>query len=1143
MDISKKTPEEWHKELQEAAKSGDLEHARLLLKDTTGYDQAKPSIRVAEILEARGDLQSQLSLFGEAQVSFDRALRCWSEAAPSSVAKIVELRHKAGNTSVSQGEYLLAMQHFQAALDINTAAEHALLRADSLLGLGNVHFYLGNYEQTLEFFQQTLQLKQQVYHDPLAKEFIHILNNLGIISMILGRFQLALEYGQQAVAAIRHNPQDIPDATLAVTLMNLGNAQNSLGRYEQAMASYQQALEHMNSLYGQTPHSDTAALLSNLGALHGTLGQFEQGLILQRQALDMMTEVYGGQPHLERAMALNSLGELSVQLQDYSQALEYYQQALAVSQAIYGDEPQANTALSLLGLGESWAGLGQDQQAQQALERALRMFLQVYGEQPHPNLVLCLTRLGQVMVQRHQPEEAIRQLQVAKQQVELIYGREPHLVGLNVQFPLAKAYWHSGQPLTCFEILLDAMSQHLQFMHAFAGLVSTAQTLKLNAARHEHLALFFEAFQRQDRALPEVALALWLNFKGSAGALDTALQVIVAAHPELQPLYHDLIMARRQVSHLRSSPAFEGDLDTALKEATEALHAAELALRKYAREAFDLREIQVAEVVSALHPDEVYLDFAATQEEWYAFTLREVPGQRPQVTLHHLASVQEVSELVDQLRQQLSPAPTFTSGLAGALFMPADLKEFRDPDGPAAKLFHLLIRPLSLPDANLVICPDQDLNFLPFDLLYDTAKGQFLLEGHSVRLIPFARDLIRLHRQTAPDSFGEPVLMGYPDYAAHEAEMELYQGLDLLQLADERLAPDTLLLQLELQERQGKAVMGVLALHKGQSGWEAQAYPLDDLTLEDFSTLVEQGDWGALNKRLFKPFRTLPQHMILIVDPRLPQIPENALSLPGGQTIHLYRSLRDWLEHQPASFAPADAERPLDQSGGLLQAWEHSNHEVILQSPATGSISHLPRTFTQIVNIANALHDLNPRTFLGAAASLATLRQVTAARTPFILHLTTHGLLFQAPAGASLPEHLRDPLQRMALCFAGAGWFDPLQVQGWGLLSAFEFSTLNLLGTRLVNLAACETALGEAQGGEGLRGFVQAAFLAGARCTMTALWAIESGSTERFMADFYRRWQQAGLERPDLILTKLKRQRLSAQVKPFYWAGFTLHGN
>src|SRR5262249_48204646 len=78
-----------------------------------------------------------------------------------------------------------------------------------------------------------------------------------------------------------------------------------------------------------------------------------------------------------------------------------------------------------------------------------------------------------------------------------------------------------------------------------------------------------------------------------------------------------------------------------------------------------------------------------------------------------------------------------------------------------------------------------------------------------------------------------------------------------------------------------------------------------------------------------------------------------------------------------------------------------------------------------------------------------------------------------------------------------------------GLLSAEEVASLDLRGSELVVLSACETGLGQVAGGEGVLGLQRAFQTAGARTLVTSLWSINDAATALLMAELYRNlWQK-----------------------------------
>lgn len=196
---------------------------------------------------------------------------------------------------------------------------------------------------------------------------------------------------------------------------------------------------------------------------------------------------------------------------------------------------------------------------------------------------------------------------------------------------------------------------------------------------------------------------------------------------------------------------------------------------------------------------------------------------------------------------------------------------------------------------------------------------------------------------------------------------------------------------------------------------------------------------------------------------------------------------------------------------------------------------------------------------LGAQAREATLKSVV---SPTMLHLATHGFFRPdqeiEPTSSLSDEFLgagqlpyrrtenvwENPMVRCGIALAGAN--HALQTTNSaiedGLLTGLEASLLNLQGTELVILSACDTGTGEIKIGEGVMSLRRAFRIAGAQSVLASHWPVSDKATSRLMTDFMRRWR-AGEPRAQAWrqaqLSLLRSQDFSS---PYFWGAFTLTG-
>lgn len=208
---------------------------------------------------------------------------------------------------------------------------------------------------------------------------------------------------------------------------------------------------------------------------------------------------------------------------------------------------------------------------------------------------------------------------------------------------------------------------------------------------------------------------------------------------------------------------------------------------------------------------------------------------------------------------------------------------------------------------------------------------------------------------------------------------------------------------------------------------------------------------------------------------------------------------------------------------------------------------------------------------VGKVAREAELRK---AMSPRVLHLATHGFFLKDQefnrSSSSRNDWLWNPGTRWNASLPGEGWENPLIRCGIalaganrggqnedqrllkaaatgigeedGLLTGLEAALLNLQGTELVILSACDSGTGEIKIGEGVMSLRRAFRIAGAETVLASHWPVNDKATSRLMTEFIRRWRAGEPRVQAWRAAQLSLVQSEECSNPYFWAAFTLTG-
>jgi len=928
-----------------------------------------------------------------------------------------------------------------------------------------------------------------------------ILNNLGRIYTDMGAYTQDMGAYAQAEPLLQQALQinkkvwgsEHPDMT-AKSLNSLAILYETMGDYTRAESFWQQALQIYEKALGPE-HPDTAQCLAYLVRLYRTTGAYAKAEPLCQQALRIREKVLGPE-HPDTADSLIELAFLYHDMGAYAQAEPLYQRALQIFQKAFGPE-NPRTADALKNLGRFYVETGDYAKAKPLLEQALRINEKATGSEQR-GAVTTLLDLASLQEEMGDYARAESHLQQAVQICQKALGPEHPDTALSLQ-SLALVYMKMG----AYSKAESPLQQGLQIYKKAFGLDHPRTAIGLNnlAGLYVETGAYAKAESPLQQALQIYKKAFGLDHPRTAMGLNNlaGLYVAMGDYAKGQPLYQQALQIYEKVlgpEHPDTAMSLEnlGVLKCKLGELLEA--------KSLAQESAQVRLALLAKVLS-FTSEQQRLAYQATLQPYSLFALLDHSDAELAATVLRCKGVVLDSLIEDRLVAETSKTPEDRDLLARLT---------------AAKrqLGQLLLQSSNRPAGEV----DQKVETLEREV--EQIEGR--LAQHVVGLGHARRALSVTVEQVQAAIPKDGALIEYLRYAHY--------------LGEGRSEP-----------RYGAVMLAAT----GPPRWLTLGNAKDvDAMVGRYQRLVhEASDSAELSENLEGLYGQLWEPIEHVLPPELRRViisPDGGLNFISFATlldsqerflaekyiVQYVASGRDLLRDpepsttkdvvlfaNPAfdltSSARSAQADPRSAKAGLLRGSEKQDIEDWRFGSLTGTQKESDELIKKFVGWG-----WTPTGFTANRATKAALLKV---HSPYILHFATHGFFanedptatqtdpqasLKIRQGVTQSNFFKNPMHRSGLALAGAqttleawkrGEVPPIDNDG--IVTAEDMAALDLKGTWLVTLSACDTGSGEAKAGEGVLGLRRGFLEAGAQNLLMTLWPISDETTVQIMTDFY----------------------------------------
>lgn len=942
-------------------------------------------------------------------------------------------------------------------------------------------------------------------------------------------FDEAIRLNERALAIRKAAGSEGRDT--AESLRKLASIYDTTGAYDKAVALYKRSMAILDKTGGGADR-DMADNLIGLALVYRNMGDLNQAIPLSRRALEINQNFHDAEPR-EIAVSLNNLAGMLDEAGDYAQAEPLYKRALEIDTRVLGRKHEA-TATDLSNLGLLYYNTGAFDQAALMLEEALKIRKDALGLR-HTDTADSMTNLAALY-------EAKGDYPSAKQYAEKAQEIREKVLG--------KGHPDTASGLTLLGDLYFLTGDHDAAVPRYVRALAIRE--KALGPNHPDLATSLSRLAMMYTAAEEFAQAE-----------STYKRVLTIQENSLGREHPDVAESLTGLSMFYWG---RGDLARALPAAVRAREIEEINIGRMVQTATEERRRQYIATLS--HDRDVSFSLASPTpgaRTLGASAVLQLKGRVLDATAdaqtrlrHHLDEpgrklLAQLQKVVAQ-RGKLSLAGPDTSGPEARKqeldTLAQEQTQLEADLASRSAEFKQAILPVTLQRVQAALGPkDVLIEWTRFEPWRPKSQGgQLEVSAHR-----YAAYLITHDQPPAVVDLG-------PAEAIEQTAQRLQRQLQARQ-GDTRPSEASALYQLVM-----KPLLGLLAKMRPQPDQVLLA-PDGALNLVPMAALVDEQN-TFLGERFSLSYLASGRDLLRLQEAIRPRSGVMVVANPdynqAGRTLAPGAAVADASgSRRGPSIAPSQRAAAMDRAGAVMSF-----------SPLSGT-EREARLLQDIYSLPAAA------VATGAAATEARLKQVSG---PAILHIATHGFflqdlpqagpkageksalqakLQQMPAPDSMvsghkkkvrgienegsevsaPQpHVRqglgeNPLLRSGLALAGANLRRSDGGED-GILTAAEVAQLDLQGTQLVVLSACETGTGDVANGEGVYGLRRALVLAGAQSQLVSLWKVDDAATAQLMGEYYTQLKSGKGRADALRLAQAKLRNNPATAHPYYWAPF-----